>query len=957
MKHWGLLGRAIFLGTLPTLFLSWVLGTFFLTTRFQELNQNSTYQGHILVTSYASALSGAPEKNTLTLQNKSKLQEIGGVIIEDHNIRSVTIYGSDELAIAQSGPIMQALAKVEKHLPTAVHRGVNDSVQKSFSRETADSTRIIAPIYQNFNVTQKGDEASPIGWIEVEIDASNTIIAKYQTTLLILIVVFIALIINIYGSLRYSREISSTLQNIMRSIGSMISGKLDTNIKEDSYGELKELQEGVNALSLSILLGHKELQQNVDQASEDLQETLETIEIQNIELDLARKEALEASRIKSEFLANMSHEIRTPLNGVIGFTNLLLKSQINYSQRDYLETIQKSSESLLALINDVLDFSKIEAGKLALDHTPLNLSEIVSDVLTMLAPMAYDKKIEQVSLFYSDVPQHVMGDPLRLKQILTNLVNNAIKFTAEGAITVRVMLDETKDNIAIIKITVSDTGIGLSKEQQQQLFSAFRQADTSTARRFGGTGLGLVISKHLVEQMRGQIGVESTPGQGSTFWFTFKAEMHNDHNEQHISIDHKNHQIAIFDENSTVKNALQNTLQRQNYSLTDCQSFTDIHSIVSNQKLENLPAAILIGISPQTPKHKEIANVIQSNANNIPLILLGNHIDQMIIGGLLKSVPPPLIPKPLAQKKTLHIINEVLTAKIWQQVGREQSSEIHNDTLEIETKTEPQQPNNMPTDPTNKVPSLLSILVVDDNAANLKLLTVLLTDLAIDVTPCDNGNAAVTLAKENSYDLILMDIQMPGMDGIEATLHIRGNEAGKRKTPIIAVTAHALANEKQALLKSGMDDYVTKPIDENQLRHIIQQWTGKSLSSQENPIISQPPTSNEIVDLALNLKLANNKQDLADDMLSMLFKSLTEDKITLQNHIDSQDYSSLLDNVHKLHGATKYTGVPKLQRSAQALEENLKEELYYETNALYQTLISDIDDIIQWSVQHERFEV
>lgn len=943
MKHWGLLGRAIFLGTLPTLFISWVLGAFFLTARFQELDENSSYQGHILVSSYANILAKDIEK-----LDKDKLQSIGSLIIEDHNIRSVTIYGKGEAILSQSGPKMLPLKTLEKHLPTSPSSSKNTRHQNSFTRNTNESIRIISPIYG------EPGKNTPLGWIEVEVDSSNTIIAKYQATLLILIVVFIALVINIYCTFRYSREISTSLRHVIQSIASMISGKLDTHIPENSYGELKELQEGINALSHSILAGHKELQQNVDQASEDLRETLETIEIQNIELDLARKEALEASRIKSEFLANMSHEIRTPLNGVIGFTNLLLKSHLNHSQRDYLDTIQKSSESLLAIINDILDFSKIEAGKLVLDHTPLNLSEIVSDVLTMLAPMAYDKKLEQASLFYSDVPQHILGDPLRLKQILTNLVNNAIKFTEQGDITVRVMLDEIKDDIAIIKITVSDTGIGLSKDQQQHLFNAFRQADTTTARRFGGTGLGLVISKHLVEQMRGQIGVDSSPNEGSTFWFTFRAEIDASNEESDILIEDNQHHVVLFDENATVRNALKNTLQKQKYKVTECKKLSDAQRLLSTEQTKESLSTVLIGISPQTQNHNEVTNVIRNNPSNTPIILLGNHIDQMTIGELLNSTPPPLIPKPFAQKKTLKIIKEVLAAKDWLQVG------VTPSNMPPATKTNP--PISAPALNTRAIidtSTALNILAVDDNPANLKLLGVLLTDLGVNVTSCENGLKAVSLAAEHQYDLILMDIQMPGMDGVEATQKIRELKTGAHKAPIIAVTAHALSNEKQALLGSGMDDYITKPINENQLRHIIKHWTEQEPPTQDAPadtentanINTDNPSSNpssRVVDLTMGVKLANGKQDLADDMLSMLYESLIADMPSLIEDMKNLNYTGLLESVHKLHGATRYTGTPNLQISAQALEENLKLEKHDQTIKLHQTLINDIKDIIQW---------
>src|SRR5690554_4080289 len=340
----------------------------------------------------------------------------------------------------------------------------------------------------------------------------------YQALLISLMLVVGGVLLSLLVSLRLSRAFTVPVFQLNEAVAKLKEGKLDTRVYTRAGPEFEQLESGLNEMASELSQAQAEIQQNIDQATGDLRETLETIEIQNIELDFARKEALEASRIKSEFLANMSHEIRTPLNGIIGFTELLLKSPLPRQQRDHLNTIRKSSEILLTIINDILDFSKIEAGKLILDRVPFQLRDIVEEVMVMLAPAAHAKNLDLVPLVYNDVPDNIMGDPLRVKQVITNLVNNAIKFTQTGEVVLRASLeDEDKEaNRVTLRLSVTDSGVGLSRAQQQSLFNAFSQADASIVCQYGGTGLGLAISKRLVEEMGGEIGLESELGRGST---------------------------------------------------------------------------------------------------------------------------------------------------------------------------------------------------------------------------------------------------------------------------------------------------------------------------------------------------------------------------------------------------------------------------------------------------------
>ena len=334
---------------------------------------------------------------------------------------------------------------------------------------SSDATRYLLPVLgrqRHLTGAVVPEEADRLlGWVELELSHSNTLLRGYRSMFASLLLIFAGVGLTAVLAIRMSRAINGPLSQIKQAVSQLKDGKLETRLPPLGSLELDELASGINRMAATLQNSQEELQHSIDQATEDVRLNLETIEIQNIELDLARKEALEASRIKSEFLANMSHEIRTPLNGILGFTHLLQKSELTPRQLDYLGTIEKSADSLLSIINEILDFSKIEAGKLVLDQQPFNLRDLLQDTLTILAPAAHAKQLELVSLVYRDTPLSLLGDPLRLKQIMTNLVSNAIKFTREGTIVARAMVEDETDDSAQLRISVQDTGIGLSSQE------------------------------------------------------------------------------------------------------------------------------------------------------------------------------------------------------------------------------------------------------------------------------------------------------------------------------------------------------------------------------------------------------------------------------------------------------------------------------------------------------------
>jgi len=643
---------------------------------------------------------------------------------------------------------------------------VNTRLQDLEDAFRAHGERIALKLEKELNDTHSdlGQIENLSGWLKLELETKSIKLREYQILAKAILIFLFGLSISALLAYRMGRNLSHPILEMGKVVNKIREGALNTRTQVSSYPELKMLGSGINAMAETLENAHNELQHKINQATLSLRRTLETIEVQNIELEMSRRAAEHANKIKSEFLADMSHEIRTPLNGVVGFVNLLQKTELNPKQQEYIRTIQKSANNLLAILNDILDFSKMEAGKLRIERSIMDVRECIDEILNLLLPHAQEKNIALIPLIYSDVPAQVLGDPLRIKQIVTNLVSNAIKFTERGSVIVRVMLENESFPHTTLRVNVTDTGIGLSPEEQKVLFHAFNQ--TKSAHKSGGTGLGLVISKKLVEQMGGTIGVESEPQQGSTFWFTFQVE--------------------------------------------------------------------------STPQVEFTA-----------------------------QVEPTLETQPALTSSTLSSFVPSL------------------DVLEP---------------PVN-------VLAVDDNPENLKLIRILLEDMGIEVTTTDNGKAAIVAVRQKTFDLILLDIRMPNMTGLEAAHIIRNVEAEyhRKPTPIIALTANALAAEKESLFKNDINDYLAKPIGEIELKNILKKWI-------------QSETNVCTIDWALGKQLAGGRVELAQEFFEKLREILPLEKQRINDDYQKRNWQAFSDRIHKLHGACCYCGVPELKSCVQTLE-------------------------------------
>jgi two-component system, sensor histidine kinase and response regulator len=673
----------------------------------------------------------------------------------------------------------------------------------------------------------------------------------------------------------------------------------------------KETGEHPVSLSGSVLQGDDGRFEGIVCVGHDMAKQRET----ERRLREAKEAAESANRSKSEFLARMSHEIRTPMNGVLGMAELLAGTDLTGRQARYVDAMHRSAESLLTIINDILDFSKIEAGKLELDNTIFDLGQLVGDVGDLLAEKAHGRGLELICDLPPDLPLIYRGDPGRLRQILVNLIGNAIKFTARGEVVVRLTLVETVQDTVVLRFEVRDTGIGIPEQVQTRIFDAFCQADGSTTRKYGGTGLGLAISKQLAELMGGELGVRSAPGKGSTFWFTVRLQRERGSLEAQHNGAVKDSRILIVDDNATNREILENVLSAWGICHASASSAVEALALLRSAAIQEQP---------------------------YDLVILDYEMPDMN-GLMLASV--------IRQEQTLAASRCLLLTSVnlehdspeWRQAGIElhltkpvRQSVLFNSIAGLFAQNEDSADRQgFTADPAPAGDALTGrILLVEDNLVNQEVGLAMLEILGCKATCAADGKAALEALERDSYDVVLMDCHMPEMDGFEATASFRQWErthGARRRTPIIALTANALPGDRERCLEAGMDDYMSKPFTQQQLAEKLRHWLfqaspGDRQPSREAPVAVSEASGEETVELdpqPLNAIRALQRPGAPDVLGRVIARYLQQSPELLRNLRDSlaeQDAEGVRRATHSLKSSSANLGAHTLAGLCKELE-------------------------------------